>query len=179
LSHWLESCVRRSWNDACGRWRSLFRAARAQFRRANKIIEDHTRTENDRKEARKLREEAEAQNKLLLATDPAVTQSDFYSYRYFASEGFLAGYSFPRLPLSAFIPGRRGATGNDEFLSRPRFLAISEFGPRNFIYHEGSRYQINRVILPVSDVADPVTGRTAITSAAPVRVRGGKLRTGC
>ena len=37
-----------------------------------------------------------------------VTQSDFYSYRYFASEGFLPGYSFPRLPLSAFIPGRRG-----------------------------------------------------------------------
>ena len=26
-------------------------------------------------------------------------------YRYFASEGFLPGYSFPRLPLSAFIPG--------------------------------------------------------------------------
>lgn len=31
-------------------------------------------------------------------------------------------------------------------------MAISEFGPRNFIYHEGSRYQINRVILPVPEV---------------------------
>ena len=76
-------------------------------------------------------------------------QSDFYSYRYFASEGFLPGYSFPRLPLSAFIPARRGSRGRDEFLQRPRFLAISEFGPRSIVYHEGSRYVINRVFLPV------------------------------
>jgi len=168
---WLDDVFRtvgRGFEDACGRWRSLYRAARAQFRRANRIIEDHTRTEPDRNEARKLRKEAEAQLELLLATGPAVIQSDFYSYRYFASEGFLPGYSFPRLPLSAFIPGRRGATGNDEFLSRPRFLAISEFGPRNFIYHEGSRYQINRVILPVSDATDPTTGRSAITTAAKI-----------
>jgi superfamily II DNA/RNA helicase len=42
---WLDDVFRtvgRSFEDACGRWRSLFRAARAQFRRANKIIEDHT-----------------------------------------------------------------------------------------------------------------------------------------
>src|SRR5262249_54235828 len=82
-------------------------------------------------------------------------QSDFYSYRYFASEGFLPGYSFPRLPLSAFIPARRAAKGEDEYLSRPRFLAIREFGPRNFIYHEGSRYLVNRVILPVGDRVEP------------------------
>jgi very-short-patch-repair endonuclease len=75
-------------------------------------------------------------------------QSDFYSYRYFASEGFLPGYSFPRLPLSAYIPARRARGDQNEFLSRPRFLAISEFGPRSFIYHEGSRYLVNQVILP-------------------------------
>ena len=39
------------------------------------------------------------------------TQSDFYSYRYMASEGFLPGYNFPRLPLSAYIPGRRTRAG--------------------------------------------------------------------
>ena len=36
-------------------------------------------------------------------------------------------------------------------MSRPRFLAISEFGPRAIIYHEGSRYIINKVTMPVSD----------------------------
>lgn len=100
--------------------------------------------------AERLRREAEAQLKLL--TDlQNVVQSDFYSYRYFASEGFLPGYNFPRLPLSAYIPGRRRKKGRDEFLSRPRFLAISEFGPRAIIYHEGSRYIINKVILPVEE----------------------------
>ena len=31
--------------------------------------------------------------------------SDFYTYRYLASQGFLPGYNFPRLPLMAWIPG--------------------------------------------------------------------------
>ena len=85
----------------------------------------------------------------MLLETAASTHSDFYSYRYFACEGFLPGYNFPRLPLSAFLPGRRQKQGMDEFLTRPRFLAISEFGPRSIIYHEGSRYVINKVILPV------------------------------
>jgi hypothetical protein len=99
--------------------------------------------------ARRLRAEAEAQIELLRGGEEnRAWQSDFYSYRYFASEGFLPGYSFPRLPLSAFIPARRNRQGRDEFLQRPRFLAISEFGPRSIVYHEGSRYLINRVFLP-------------------------------
>src|SRR5262249_25403902 len=60
------------------------------------------------------------------------------------------GYNFPRLPLSAFIPARR-TRQREEYLSRPRFLAISEFGPRAVVYHEGSRYLINRVILSVRE----------------------------
>ena len=49
-------------------------------------------------------------------------------------------------------------------MSRPRFLAITEFGPGNFIYHEGARYQITRVILPVADITgdeEPVLTRSA------------------
>jgi very-short-patch-repair endonuclease len=57
------------------------------------------------------------------------------------------------LPVSAFIQARR-TRQNDEFLSRPRFLAISEFGPRAVIYHEGSQYQINKVLLPAKAVQD-------------------------
>jgi len=37
-----------------------------------------------------------------------------------------------------------------------RFLAISEFGPQTYIYHEGARYQINRVILsPDAEASRP------------------------
>jgi ATP-dependent helicase YprA (DUF1998 family)/very-short-patch-repair endonuclease len=153
---WLQKAleqVEERFDRACDRWRVLYRSALTQRERQHRIILDHNRPAADRKQATRLRAEAESQLKLLTGGDEqALYQSDFYSYRYFASEGFLPGYSFPRLPLSAYVPGRRRPMGGrDEFLSRPRFLAISEFGPRSIVYHEGSRYVINRVILPVDE----------------------------
>ncbi|MGH9119070.1 MAG: DEAD/DEAH box helicase [Acidimicrobiales bacterium] len=155
---WLDdtlNAVRLRFEGACDRWRTLFRAAKAQWNAQNAIIGDASRPQRDKQQATRLRAEAEAQLGLLTNDDAGRFQSDFYSYRYFASEGFLPGYNFPRLPLSAFIPARRRRTSTgDDFLSRPRFLAISEFGPRSFVYHEGSRYVINRVILPVGERQD-------------------------
>jgi very-short-patch-repair endonuclease len=152
---WLDEVLAgtyRNFDSACERWRGLYLSAHKQAKRQNDIILDASKSIDDKNQAKRLRQEAETQMTLLADTDiNKVFQSDFYSYRYFASEGFLPGYNFPRLPLSAYIPGRRNARGRDEYLSRPRFLAISEFGPRSFIYHEGSRYIINKVILPVSD----------------------------
>jgi superfamily II DNA/RNA helicase/very-short-patch-repair endonuclease len=150
---WLDEVLGRAletFDRACDRWRTLYRAALRTREEQNRIIGDASRSASDRERAKRLRAEAESQLELLRADVDGSRpyQSDFYSYRYFASEGFLPGYNFPRLPLSAFIPGRRGATGRDEFLSRPRFLAISEFGPRGIVYHEGSRYVIHRVLLP-------------------------------
>ena len=97
-----------------------------------------------------------------------VTQSDFYSYRYFASEGFLPGYSFPRLPLSAFIPARRlKPTGRVPVAAAlPGDLRVR--ARARIVYHEGSRYIINKVILPVGDEAsgpgrpDPAGRREAV-----------------
>jgi len=153
---WVEEAVKqvmRRFDDACARWRSLFQAARNQVIFQSAIAIDNSRPQNDRRMARRLRHEAEMQLELLQTTDHLM-QSDFYSYRYFASEGFLPGYSFPRLPLSAYIPGRKIGRGRDEYIQRPRFLAITEFGPKSFIYHEGARYIINKVMIPVSDVTE-------------------------
>lgn len=154
---WLQQTLDRVETDfdrACDRWRALYRAAWQQRAVQHGIIQDVSRTAKDKQLAKRLRAEAEAQMELLTGEDlQRVTQSDFYSYRYFASEGFLPGYNFPRLPLSAYIPGRTRRNERDEFLSRPRFLAIAEFGPRSIVYHEGSRYVINKVILPVEDEA--------------------------
>ena len=160
---WLEdvlSRIPRTFERACDRWRDLYQAALSQRDIQNRIIGDASRSSDDKNQAKRLRQEAESQLELLLESEN-VMQSDFYSYRYFASEGFLPGYNFPRLPLSAYIPGRRRVKNRDEFLSRPRFLAIAEFGPRNVIYHEGSRYVINKVILPVGPSDNELT-----TSAA-------------
>jgi len=164
---WLEqvySHVTREFDAACERWRDLYRAARKQEEIQRSIELDHTKTKQERNRAKRLRQEAVSQINLLTESYNVI-QSDFYSYRYFASEGFLPGYNFPRLPISAYIPARRIKTGQDEFLSRPRFLAISEFGPRAFLYHEGSRYQINRVIMPVSISAE---GEDLLTRRAKI-----------
>jgi len=150
--------VEQSFNHACDRWRDLYLAAYQQSDTQGRVIRDASRPAEDKRQAERLRREAEAQLKLLTEIDQ-LAQSDFYSYRYFATEGFLPGYSFPRLPISAFIPARR-TKQRDEFLSRPRFLAIAEFGPRAIIYHEGSRYLINQVIMPVSGIgeeSEPIT----------------------
>ena len=47
----------------------------------------------------------------------------------------------------------RVTTGNrdgGDYLQRPRFLAISEFGPGAIIYHEGARYEVKRIQVPMS-----------------------------
>jgi ATP-dependent helicase YprA (DUF1998 family)/very-short-patch-repair endonuclease len=142
-----------AFDEAANRWRELYRAALQLQATQHKVILDASRPAYEKETAKRLRAQAETQLALLRgeASDESRYQSDFYSYRYFASEGFLPGYNFPRLPLSAFIPGRRG---RDEFVQRPRFLAISEFGPRSIVYHEGSRYVINRVLLPAARLDD-------------------------
>ena len=158
-TQWAEEVFKQielNFEAACERWRNLCKAALAQQKIQNAIIMDMSRSADERRQAERLRREAEAQFKLLTETKNVV-QSDFYSYRYFASEGFLPGYNFPRLPLSAYIPGRR-TQQRDEFLSRPRFLAITEFGPRAVVYHEGSRYLINKAILPLGQDG-PVFGQ--------------------
>jgi superfamily II DNA/RNA helicase/very-short-patch-repair endonuclease len=150
MDEWIRRVLREiptSFERACERWRSLYRAALKQSKDQAKIVRDASREPRDRDSARRLRDEADAQLRLLTERKDH-QQSDFYSYRYFASEGFLPGYNFPRLPLSAYLPARKQKKGSD-YLTRPRFLAISEFGPRSIVYHEGSRYVVGKVILPV------------------------------
>ena len=146
--------IERSFDSACDRWRSLYRAAVRQREIHHAVIGDHSRPEAERNHSRRLRAQAESQIRLLTEAE-GVYEGDFYSYRYFATEGFLPGYNFPRLPISAYVPGRRRRKGRDEFISRPRFLAISEFGPRALIYHEGARYRVYKVNLDfASDTAE-------------------------
>lgn len=143
-------------NRACDRWRSLYNSANQQIAIQHERANDWALTADERNRAKRLRDEAERQKSLLI--DRQSMSNDFYTYRYLASEGFLPGYNFPRLPLTAFIPGRRGGKSDGEYLQRSRFIAISEYGPGNSIYYEGSRYRVERVSLPTS--AEPDAGVT-------------------
>lgn len=138
--------IHRSFDGACDRWRSLYRSAMRQRHIHHQIVGDPSRSDTEKSHSRRLRAQAESQIRILTEAD-GIFEGDFYSYRYFAAEGFLPGYNFPRLPLSAYVPARRRRRGADEFISRPRFLAISEFGPRALVYHEGSRYRVYKVNL--------------------------------
>ena len=126
------------------RWRQLYNAARTQLQEANARSVTPGLSHQERRKVKAA--QSQASNQIaLLEQGKASNGSDFYSYRYLATEGFLPGYNFPRLPLYAFIPGER-KTGS--FLQRARFLAIAEFGPRSLIYHEGRAYRVIKAKLP-------------------------------
>jgi ATP-dependent helicase YprA (DUF1998 family) len=136
-------------HEALERWRSLYRQAKRDFLEQGRLSIATTSSKRDRDMAAKREREARGRIEIL-SNDGAgdSPQTDFYSYRYLASEGFLPGYSFPRLPLAAYIPGGRRTKGGDaDYIQRPRFLAISEFGPGALIYHEGARYLVERIQL--------------------------------
>lgn len=143
-------------DQAFNRWRSLYRAADTQMRLASEVLRNAAATEQERREAKARHDEAYSQQSLLLEGKPTMN-SDFYTYRYLASEGFLPGYNFPRLPLLAYIPARREKVVRETFLTRPRFLGLSEFGPRAIIYHEGSTYRVKRAILTIRDESSVTT----------------------
>tara|TARA_R110002167_G_scaffold51814_6_gene149943 strand:- start:791 stop:6001 length:5211 start_codon:yes stop_codon:yes gene_type:complete len=150
---WLDRRVKSSFSNfdqALKRWRDLYAATQEQLQKAHLIITNPAAAERERKSADRRYSEAKTQMNLLLNTGRGAS-SDFSTYRYLASQGFLPGYNFPRLPLLAYIQGRRGNVGRDSFLARPRFLAISEFGPLSLIYHEGSQYRVNKVMLGLRD----------------------------
>jgi superfamily II DNA/RNA helicase len=131
-------------NNAFDRWRDLYRTAKQELQLANQELQQNLKDKEKQERAKRRQNEALRQLNLLLRVGTQPEESDFYPYRYLASEGFLPGYNFPRLPLRAFVPfGEEG-----EFISRPRFLAIFEFAPRNILYHEGAKYRIIRSYLP-------------------------------
>jgi len=131
---------------AFNRWRELFSAAEEQRDAARRTMDDYAAPPQDRRSAQG--RHAQAMEQLsLLQKDSGSSTNDFYTYRYLATEGFLPGYNFPRLPLMAFIPSTKDNRGRQTYLQRPRFLALSEFGPRSLVYHEGRAFRVARAML--------------------------------
>ena len=172
--HWAESVFQRAYKELDGalqRWRDLYRATAQAIELNFKIENNPAASERERREAQQRHNEARKQRDLLLAGDSAFN-SDFYTYRYLASQGFLPGYNFPRLPLLAYLPARRGSIGRESFLSRPRFLALSEFGPYSLIYHEGSQYRVTKALLTI-------TGQDQVSEGARLSTEVARLCPSC
>jgi ATP-dependent helicase YprA (DUF1998 family) len=156
---WLEAVVRSSakeFNEAFDRWRELYSIAHRQLEEALETLRNAHRdrlSRDDKIAAEGRQREAQRQKDLLCNNVGSKDDSDFYPYRYLASESFLPGYNFPRLPVRAFV--RSGERG--EYLARARFLAVSEYGPRNIVYHEGRKYRVIRSLLPVGNIESRFT----------------------
>ncbi|WP_058865909.1 DEAD/DEAH box helicase [Chloracidobacterium thermophilum] len=136
---WVQQVIEeapRMFDRAFDRWRELYRAATRQLEAALAALR-YARSNDDQQEATRRQQEALRQRNLLLQANTRREEGDFYPYRYLASEGFLPGYNFPALPVRAWVP--RGSEG--EFIARPRALAIREFAPHNFFYHEGCQWE--------------------------------------
>ncbi len=142
---WLEDVIESTSDEfdrAFDRWRELYRAAIRQRDQA-RLDEDSARTKEEQQRAVARQAEARRQLDLLLQRDVSNEESEFYPYRYLASEGFLPGYNFPALPVRTWVPRKEG-----EYISRPRYLAIREFAPNNIVYHEGAKWEVVRFQFP-------------------------------
>lgn len=135
-------------DESLVRWRRLYRSARVILTKATQKIESGTLTLGSDEYRKHKRSQDQATRQLDLLRNKmfgsATELSEFYPYRYLASEGFLPGYNFTRLPLRVFLP-----TGDSsgEFISRPRSISLREFGPLNIIYHNGRKYRVSQLVV--------------------------------
>jgi len=160
-------------DQAFRRWRELFLSAERQRDMANALLSNHAVTDPRERAAAKQRYAQALEQIELLERGTAQHSGDFYTYRYLATEGFLPGYNFPRLPLLAYVPAVPGSTGRTGFLQRPRFLGISEFGPQSLVYHEGRAYRVVAARLSVGSTREASASAHLVTSAARVCTRCG------
>jgi len=129
--------------DKClGRWRGMYLDTIRMQEKSQAVKRNpHLKTSSDEYRDAERQEKQAIYLRGLLLNQNKGTLSEFYPWRYLASEGFLPGYNFTRLPLRAAIP----VGDSCEYLSRPRFVALREFGPQNLIYHSGNKYQVNQL----------------------------------
>lgn len=145
------------------RWRRIYSSARSLLTRATQPIESGRLSVGSDEYKKYKRQQDQANRQLnLLRNDLGLTAelSEFYPYRYLASEGFLPGYNFTRLPLRIFVPS---GTTTGEFISRPRSIALREFGPLNIIYHSGRKYRVSQLV--VQDTESSLTEAKISTKA--------------
>lgn len=148
---WMDKVLRSYEHDfdtSLNRWRALYKEAQTQIREANIIIENRIYGENsqEKKDAHIKQQRAENMRDMLLGKNQGKNkeENEFYPYRYFASEGFLPGYNFTKLPQRAMLQYKGDKI---EYLSRPKQLALSEFGPQNIIYNNGGKFRVSRMLL--------------------------------
>ena len=134
-------------DGAMERWRKMYQSTQTLLSRATQKMETGLLKAGSPEFKKHERQLKQATRQLNLLRNEQVGFSElgeFYPYRYLAAEGFLPGYNFTRLPIRVYLP-TGSATG--EYISRPRTVALREFGPRNIIYHNGRKHRITQLVI--------------------------------
>lgn len=166
-NEWIDNVLdayEHDFDHALDRWRILFKEAQKQLEEAQHIIRNKIYADNSKEklDAQIKERRATSQRDMLLGQNQGKNkeENEFYPYRYLASEGFLPGYNFTRLPQRVMLQYKSDAV---EYLSRPKALALSEFGPQNIIYNNGCKFRVSRMmltgdLLPHKFFVNPKTG---------------------
>ncbi len=164
---WMDNILNSYEHDfdhALDRWRSLYKMAQTQIEEASIVINNRIYGENsiEKKEAHMKQQRGENLRDMLLGKNQGKNreENEFYPYRYMASEGFLPGYNFTKLPQRALLQYKSDKV---EYLSRAKRLALAEFGPQNIIYNNGGKFRVSRMqilseVLPHRFYYNPNTG---------------------
>lgn len=146
--NWLDSQIRTvpdKLESALLRWRRMYLDALRQMNEAHEKMMSPVLKDPEDKKTASLSYFRAKDRKELLENESAKSKnsslSEFYTFRYLASEGFLPGYNFTRLPVRVFLGGK----DKNESISRPRFMGLREFGPNNLIYHNGAKFKVIRI----------------------------------
>jgi superfamily II DNA/RNA helicase len=127
------------------RWRKMYLDALRQMNEAHEIQISPIEKDTEKKKLAGLSYARAQDRKNLLENQSDKNSnsslSEFYTFRYLASEGFLPGYNFTRLPIRVFLGGK----DRNESISRPRFTGLKEFAPHNIIYHNGGKFEVTRI----------------------------------
>lgn len=150
-------------DHAIDRWRNLFRQAKAEIGEAQTIVNNRLYGENSQERKNAIRQHTRAtktRDMLLGQKLSEGTENEFYPYRYLASEGFLPGYNFTKLPLRTRLQYK---SDNIDIIARAKTLALTDFGPQNIIYNNGSKFRVKRMLLtgeltPHTFIYNPQTG---------------------
>ncbi|MCF8344085.1 MAG: DEAD/DEAH box helicase [Bacteroidales bacterium] len=178
---WIERKIHQApelFDRALDRWREIYNKCVDQLQLAAGILADPRipRSDERKKNAENDMRYANRQIELLKnisQTGKNSQLSEFYPYRYLASEGFLPGYGFTKLPVRLFVPTQEGG----EYISRPKFMAIREFGPQNTIYHSGGKYRVNQMLW--SEIDNPLVSAKIAKNSGYIFMAGETRRNIC
>jgi hypothetical protein len=164
--NWITKTFRQApegFDRALDRWRSIYQNCVKQLKEAATIIGDPRIPRSH--ELRKMADSNRCMpRKCLRSSETKTDRGKIHNIRNFIHTGILPQKAFypdtvlPNFRFSCLFLRKRVI-----IISRPKFIALREFGPQSIVYHKGGKYRINQMTWSVAD-NPPVSAKIAKNS---------------